>query len=398
MKILVVNAGSSSLKYQVFDMETEKVIAKGNCEKIGINGSFIKYKANGVEKVFEGNLQNHTESLEKVLNILVNEEYGVVKSLDEIDAVGHRVLHGGEIFKDSVVITPEVMQKLEELIPLGPLHMPANISGVKACQEIFGNKPQVAVFDTAFHSRMPKKAFLYGLPYEAYTDWKIRKYGFHGTSHKYVSLECAKLLNKDPKDVKIITCHLGNGSSISAVDGGISVDTTMGLTPLAGVLMGTRCGDIDPSILEAIQDRTGWTLKEITNYLNKKSGVLGINGVSSDMRDNEDEIAKGSERAKLVIEILSYQIKKFIGAYIAAMNGVDAIVFTGGVGENDSVLREAVLSNLEFFGIVLDKQKNASIGRGTVEELEAPNSKVKIFRLPTDEELVIARDTKNLIK
>jgi len=398
MKILVVNAGSSSLKYQVFDMETEKVIAKGNCEKIGINGSFIKYKANGVEKVFEGNLQNHTESLEKVLNILVNEEYGVVKSLDEIDAVGHRVLHGGEIFKDSVVITPEVMQKLEELIPLGPLHMPANISGVKACQEIFGNKPQVAVFDTAFHSRMPKKAFLYGLPYEAYTDWKIRKYGFHGTSHKYVSLECAKLLNKDPKDVKIITCHLGNGSSISAVDGGISVDTTMGLTPLAGVLMGTRCGDIDPSILEAIQDRTGWTLKEITNYLNKKSGVLGINGVSSDMRDNEDEIAKGSERAKLVIEILSYQIKKFIGAYIAAMNGVDAIVFTGGVGENDSVLREAVLSNLEFFGIVLDKQKNASIGRGTVEELEAPNSKVKIFRLPTDEELMIARDTKNLIK
>lgn len=396
MKILVVNAGSSSLKYQVFDMTNERVIAKGNCEKIGINGSFIKYKANGIEKVFEGNLENHTQALDKVLNALVNKEYGVLKSLDEIDAVGHRILHGGEIFKDSVIITEENLKQIEELIPLGPLHMPANISGVKACQEIFGNKPQIAVFDTAFHSRMPQKAFLYGLPYEAYTDWKIRRYGFHGTSHRYVSGECANLLGKNPKDCKIITCHLGNGSSISAVNGGISVDTSMGLTPLAGVLMGTRCGDIDPSILEAIQDRTGWSLKEITNYLNKKSGVFGLNGVSSDMRDNEEEIKKGNKRAELVYEILSYQIKKYIGSYAVAMGGVDAIVFTGGVGENDSTLREKVLENLEFLGIELDKNKNKTMPRGTTEEIQLPSSKVKIYRIPTDEELVIARDAKAL--
>ena len=398
MKILVVNAGSSSLKYQLFDMENEKVIAKGNCEKIGINGSFIKYKANGQEKVFEGNLENHTVALDKVLKALSNEEYGVVKSLDEIDAVGHRMVHGGEIFKESVLITEENLKQMEELIPLGPLHMPANIMGVKACQEIFGNKPQVAVFDTAFHSSMPARAFLYGLPYEAYTDWKIRRYGFHGTSHRFVSSECAKLLGKDIKDTKIITCHLGNGSSISAVDGGISVDTSMGLTPLAGVLMGTRCGDIDPSILEAIQDRTGWTLKEITTYLNKKSGVFGLNGVSSDMRDNEEEIKKGNKRAELVYEILSYQIKKYIGSYTAAMGGVDAIVFTGGVGENDAILREKVLENLSYLGIELDVNKNNTMPRGTVEEIQTISSKVKIFRIPTDEELVIARDAMALCK
>jgi len=397
MKILVVNAGSSSLKYQVFDMENESVIAKGNCEKIGINGSFIKYKANGVEKVFEGNLENHTVALSKVLAALVNPEYGVVKSLDEIDAVGHRIVHGGEIFKQSVLITEENLKVMEELIPLAPLHMPANISGVKACQEIFGNKPQVAVFDTAFHSNMPAQAFLYGIPYECYADWKIRRYGFHGTSHRFVSSECAKLLGKDIKDLKIITCHLGNGSSISAVDGGVSVDTSMGFTPLAGVMMGTRCGDIDPSILEFIQEKTGWTLKEVTNYLNKKSGVFGMNGVSSDMRDNEAEIAKGNERAKLVYAVLSYQIKKYIGSYAAAMGGVDAIVFTGGVGENDAVLRERVLNGLEFLGVEVDKDKNMNMPRGTVEEIGLPTSRVKIFRLPTDEELVIARDAKDLI-
>lgn len=397
MKVLVVNAGSSSLKYQVFDMNDEKVIAKGNCEKIGIKGSFIKYKANGVEKVFEGDLNNHTEALDKVLKALVNAEYGVVKSLDEIDAVGHRIVHGGEIFTESVVISEGNLKQMEELIPLAPLHMPANIMGVKACQEIFGSKPQVAVFDTAFHSHMPKRAFLYGLPYEAYTDWKIRRYGFHGTSHRYVSSECARLLGKDTKDVKIITCHLGNGSSISAVDGGISVDTSMGFTPLAGVLMGTRCGDIDPSILEFIQEKTGWTLKEITNYLNKKSGILGLNGVSSDMRDNEEEIKKGNKRAELVYEILSYQIKKYIGAYAAAMGGVDAIVFTGGVGENDAVIREKCLEGLNYMGIELDTDKNKNMPRGSVESIGKSISKVKIFRIPTDEELVIARDTKSLI-
>ena len=396
MKILVVNAGSSSLKYQVFDMDNEKVIAKGNCEKIGINGSFIKHKANGMEKVFEGNLENHTQALNKVLEALVNAEYGVVKSLDEIDAVGHRMVHGGEIFKESVLITEENLKQMEDLIPLGPLHMPANIMGVKACQEIFGNKPQVAVFDTAFHSNMPQKAYLYGLPYEAYTEWKIRRYGFHGTSHRFVSSECARLMGKDIKNTKIITCHLGNGSSISAVNGGISVDTSMGLTPLAGVLMGTRCGDIDPSILETIQDRTGWTLKEITNYLNKKSGVLGLNGVSSDMRDNEEEIKKGNRRAELVYEILPYQIKKYIGSYAVAMGGVDAIVFTGGVGENDAILREKVLENLEFLGVELDTNKNKTMPRGTIEEIQTATSKVKIYRIPTDEELVIARDAKAL--
>ena len=396
MKILVVNAGSSSLKYQLFDMDNEKVIAKGNCEKIGIDGSFVGYKANGIEKKFEGNLQNHTEAISKVFDILINPEYGVVKSFDEIDAVGHRILHGGEKFKESVLVTPEVLAGIEELTPLGPLHMPANIAGIKACMKLFGNKPQVAVFDTAFHANMPQKAFMYGIPYEAYTDWRIRRYGFHGTSHRYVSGECAKLMGKDIKDLKIITCHLGNGSSISAVQGGISVDTSMGLTPLAGVMMGTRSGDIDPSILETIAEKTGMNTKEIVNYLNKKSGIYGINGVSSDMRDNEAEIAKGNKRAVLAVEMLAYQIKKFIGAYAAAMNGVDAIVFTGGIGENDATLREKVMTGLDFLGIDFNFEYNRNAARGTTVEFSTTNSKVKVFRIPTDEELVIARDTKRL--
>ncbi len=397
MKVLVVNAGSSSLKYQVFDMDNEKVLAKGNCEKIGIPGSFVKYKANGMEKVVTGDLKDHTQALNTVISLLTDKDCGVLKSLEDIDAVGHRIVHGGEVFKDSVVITPENLKQMEDLIPLGPLHMPANIMGVKACQELFKGKPQVAVFDTAFHAYMPQKAFMYALPYEAYTDWKIRRYGFHGTSHRYVSSECAKLMGKDIKDLKIITCHLGNGSSISAIQNGHSVDTSMGLTPLAGVLMGTRCGDIDPSILETIQDKTGWSLKEITTYLNKKCGIFGINGVSSDMRDNEEEIAKGNERAKLVVEMLAYQIKKYIGAYMAAMDGVDAIVFTGGVGENDAELREMVLANMDYAGIKLDTVKNKTMPRGTTEQINTPDSRVAIFRIPTDEELVIARDAKNLI-
>ena len=391
MKILVVNAGSSSLKYQLLDMENEKVIAKGNCEKIAIQGSFIKYKANGMEKVFEGDLKDHTQALSTVFDILTNKEYGVVKSLDEIDAVGHRIVHGGEIFTDSVLITDDVMAQLEELIPLGPLHMPANIAGVKACQTLFKNKPQVAVFDTAFHSRMPKEAFLYGVPYEAYIDWKIRRYGFHGTSHKFVSKECAELLGK--KDAKIITCHLGNGSSISAVKNGISIDTSMGMTPLAGVMMGTRSGDIDPSILETIQEKTGWSLKEIINYLNKKSGLLGVGGVSSDMRDNENAMNAGNERAGLVYKMLAYQIKKFIGAYAVAMNGVDAIVFTGGIGENDAVLRDFICTDLDCLGIVMDKDKNKNFKRGVVSDLTAKDSKCKVYVIPTNEELMIARDT-----
>lgn len=398
MKVLVINAGSSSLKYQVFDMDNEKVLAKGNCEKIGIAGSFVKYKANGVEKVIDGDLKDHTQALTVVLNLLTDSEVGILKSLDEIDAIGHRVVHGGEIFKESVVITPENLKQMEDLIPLAPLHMPANISGIKACQELFKGKPEIAVFDTAFHSNMPERAFLYGIPYQAYTDWKIRRYGFHGTSHRYVSGECARLMGKDLKDLKIITCHLGNGSSICAIKDGYSVDTSMGFTPLAGVLMGTRSGDIDPSILEYIQEKTGWQLKEITNYLNKKGGILGINGVSSDMRDNEAEIEKGNKRAMLVVEMLAYQIKKYIGSYMAAMGGVDAIVFTGGVGENDATLREKVLQNMEYAGIALDVEKNKTMPRGTVEQINASNSKVKVYRIPTDEELVIARDAVALIK
>ena len=398
MKILVLNAGSSSLKYQLFDMNGEKVLAKGNCEKIGIQGSFVKYKANGVEKVIDGNLNDHTEALNKVFECLTNKEYGVISSFDDIDAVGHRVLHGGETFKSSALITPEVLAGIEELIPLGPLHMPANVAGIKACQKIFGSKPQVAVFDTAFHANMPAEAFLYGLPYEAYTDWKIRRYGFHGTSHKYVSGECAKLMGKDIKDLKIITCHLGNGSSISAVKGGISIDTSMGLTPIAGVMMGTRCGDIDPSIFETIAEKTGWGVKEIVNYLNKKSGIFGMNGVSSDMRDNEAEINKGNKRAQLAIDMLAYQIKKFIGAYTAAMNGVDAIVFTGGIGENDASVREKVMTGLDYLGIDFNFEYNKTMPRGTVELLSNNNSKVKVYRIPTDEELVIARDTMALSK
>lgn len=398
MKVLVINAGSSSLKYQVFDMDNESVLAKGNCEKIGIAGSFVKYKANGVEKVIDGDLKDHTQALTVVLNLLTDSEVGILKSLDEIDAIGHRVVHGGEIFKESVVITPENLKQMEDLIPLAPLHMPANISGIKACQELFKGKPEIAVFDTAFHSNMPERAFLYGIPYQAYTDWKIRRYGFHGTSHRYVSGECARLMGKDLKDLKIITCHLGNGSSICAIKDGYSVDTSMGFTPLAGVLMGTRSGDIDPSILEYIQEKTGWQLKEITNYLNKKGGILGINGVSSDMRDNEAEIEKGNKRAMLVVEMLAYQIKKYIGSYMAAMGGVDAIVFTGGVGENDATLREKVLQNMEYAGIALDVEKNKTMPRGTVEQINASNSKVKVYRIPTDEELVIARDAVALIK
>lgn len=398
MKVLVVNAGSSSLKYQVFDMKNESVIAKGNCEKIGIAGSFVKYKAKGIEKVLNGDLKDHTEALNKVIETLTNKEYGVLNSLDEIDAVGHRMVHGGEIFKESVLITDEVLKMIETLIPLAPLHMPANVSGVKACEKLFKGKPQVAVFDTAFHANMPDYAYLYGLPYDAYKNWRIRRYGFHGTSHRFVSSECAKIMGKDIKDLKIITCHLGNGSSISAVKGGISVDTSMGYTPLAGVVMGTRCGDIDPSILEAIQEKTNWSLKEITNYLNKQSGVMGLGGISSDMRDNEQELYKGNDSARRVYDTLAYQIKKYIGAYTFAMGGVDAIVFTGGVGENDSIIRERVMKGLDFIGIDFDFDKNKTEPRGTTCEFSKPSSKVKVYRIPTDEELVIARDTVNLIK
>lgn len=399
MKILVINAGSSSLKYQLIDMKDESVIAKGNCEKIGLDGSFIKHKANGKEVVIEKFMPSHEEAIQLVLSCLLDKEYGAIKSLEEIGAVGHRVLHGGEIYTDSVVVDEEVMKNLEILKPLGPLHMPANIMGIVACQNVMPNVKQVAVFDTAFHSKMPASAFLYGLPYEAYTDWKIRKYGFHGTSHKFVLNEVAKLLNKKPEDCKVITIHLGNGSSMSAIKDGHSIDTTMGYTPLEGLIMGTRSGDIDPSVLEVVAEKTGMkTIKECVTYLNKKCGVLGINGVSPDMRDNEEEAKKGNKRAQLVYEILAHRVKKYIGSYFALLNGVDAIVFTGGVGENDSNVRQMATSDLEALGIKLDLDKNNNLPRGIAGEISDRTSKVKIFRIPTNEELVIARDTLNLVK
>ncbi len=398
MKILVINAGSSSLKYQLFDMEKETVLAKGNCQKIGIKGSFITHKYGSNSTKIEMELKNHNEAMQKVLSLLTSGEFGVIKSLNEISAVGHRVLHGGEIYKDSVLVTDEVMKNLELLKPLGPLHMPANISGIVACQKILPSAPQVAVFDTAFHANMPKEAFLYAIPYEAYEDWRIRRYGFHGTSHKFVSGEAAKLLGKDLKDAKIITVHLGNGSSFAAVSGGHSIDTSMGFTPLEGLIMGTRSGDVDASVVSFIAEKLDLRGDEIAQYFNKKCGAFGISGVSSDMMDINEASENGNERAKLVVPMMAHRIKKYIGAYAALLNGVDAIVFTGGIGENQADLRELSLSNMEYLGVEFDEEKNNNLPRGTVEEISKPNSRVKVFRIPTDEELVIARDTLNLIK
>lgn len=398
MKILVINAGSSSLKYQLFDMEKEAVLAKGNCQKIGIKGSFITHKYGSNSTKIEMELKNHDEAMQKVLSLLTSGEFGVIKSLNEISAVGHRVLHGGEIYKDSVLVTDEVMRNLEALKPLGPLHMPANISGIVACQKILPSAPQVAVFDTAFHANMPKEAFLYAIPYEAYEDWRIRRYGFHGTSHKFVSGEAAKLLGKNLEDAKIITVHLGNGSSVAAVSGGHSIDTSMGFTPLEGLIMGTRSGDVDASVVSFIAEKLGLKGDEIAQYFNKKCGALGISGVSSDMMDINEASENGNERAKLVVPMMAHRIKKYIGAYAALLNGVDAIVFTGGIGENQADLRELSLSNMEYLGVEFDEEKNNNLPRGTIEEISKPNSRVKVFRIPTDEELVIARDTLNLIK
>ena len=398
MKVLVINAGSSSVKYQLFDMDNECVMAKGNCQKIGIPGTYINHKFNGQSVKIEKQLDNHDQAIAFVLDLLTSKEYGVIKSLNEISAVGHRVLHGGEIYKDSVLVTPEVMKNLELLKPLGPLHMPANISGILACQKVLPSSPQVAVFDTAFHAQMPKEAFLYAVPYEAYTDWKIRRYGFHGTSHKFVSNEAAKLLNKPLKDCKIITVHLGNGSSVAAVKDGHSIDTSMGFTPLEGLIMGTRSGDVDASVVSYISEKLNLKGDEIATYFNKKCGILGISGVSSDMLDINEAIKEGNERAKLVIPMMAHRIKKYIGAYAALLNGVDAIVFTGGIGENQEDLRELSMEGMEYLGVEFDVEKNNSLPRGTNEEISKPSSKVKVYRIPTDEELVIARDTINLIK
>ena len=398
MKVLVVNAGSSSLKYQLIDMKTEKVIAKGGCEKIGLDGSFCKHKANGKEATITSPMPTHKEAIQIVLSALIDKEYGAIKSMSEIDAVGHRIVHSGEIFNDSVLLTEENMKKIESLSELAPLHQPANIIGVNACKAIMPNVPMVGVFDTAFHSTMPEKAYIFGLPYEAYTDYKVRRYGFHGTSHRFVSNEAAKYLGRenDP-EFKVITMHLGNGSSISAVKGGKSQDTSMSFTPLGGVPMGTRSGDLDPAIVEYLAGKYNMTIGETLTYLNKKSGVMGISGVSSDFRNLREAAEGGNKRAALALDVFNYSCKKYLGAYAAALGGADCVVFTAGIGEHDASVREAIAENMEYMGIKLDKAKNANITDGIC-EISAKDSLVKVLVIPTNEELVIARDTERLAK
>ncbi|MBQ7172227.1 MAG: acetate kinase [Clostridia bacterium] len=399
MNVLVVNAGSSSLKYQFFDTTEGIVKAKGICERIGIGGKIShKQLLTGKEYEAEIEIANHTQATRLVVECLMNPEYGCVSSMKEIEAVGHRIVHGGPYFFESVLLTDDVLAKLELCRDLAPLHTGAHIMGIKGCLEAMPGTPQVLVFDTAFHSTMPKKAHVYGVPYEMYENYKIRRYGAHGTSHRFVAGEAIKLLGKPAKDTKIITCHLGNGSSISAVDGGKCVDTSMGFTPLAGVIMGTRCGDMDPAVVPFIMEKEGFTPSEMNEFMNKKCGFLGISGVSSDCRDIEAAIAEGNERAKLAMDILIYQIKKFIGAYTAAMNGLDAIVFTAGIGENTKALREAVCENMDFFGISFDKEKNNGMKRPySATCLSTPESKVKVYMIPTNEELMIAADTEEIV-
>ena len=398
MKVLVINCGSSSLKYQLIDMATEESLAQGLVERIGIEGSVLTQKVEGKDKyIVKEQMKDHKDAIRLVLAALVDENNGVIKSMDEISAVGHRVVHGGEKYKESVVINDEVKANIEECFKLAPLHNPANMIGIKACEELMPNTPMVAVFDTAFHGTMPEDAYLYALPYELYEKHGIRKYGFHGTSHKYVSQTCAEVMGRDIKDLKIITCHLGNGASLCAVKNGVSVDTSMGFTPLEGLAMGTRCGNIDPAIVTFLMKEEGLSVDEVNDLLNKKSGVLGISGISSDFRDIEDAaFNKDDRRAKLALKIFEYKIRTTIGAYAAAMGGVDAIVFTAGVGENGPETRERCLEGLEFLGVEIDREANNV--RGKVREISKAGCKVKAFVIPTNEELVIARDTLELIK
>ncbi len=393
MKVLVVNCGSSSLKYQLFDMTDESVLAKGLVERIGIDGSVLTHQPAGKDKtVINADIKNHSIAIKMVVDALINAEHGVIASMKEITAVGHRVVHGAEKFADSVLITPEVMQALEECIEMAPLHNPPNILGVNACAELMPGVPQVGVFDTAFHQTMPKKAYIYGLPYEAYEKHRVRRYGFHGTSHKFVSQSVAELMGKDIKDLKIVTCHLGNGSSVAAVKNGQVVDTSMGFTPLEGLVMGTRCGDVDPAVLPFLMKKEGLSVEDIDNYINKKSGVLGISGVSSDFRDIEGAAEDGNERAQLALDIFAYRVRKYIGSYVAAMGGVDAIVFTAGLGENSISMRAMIMDGLEFLGTKVCAERNNV--RGKAREISVEGSSVKVFVVPTNEELMIARDTK----
>ena len=396
--ILVINAGSSSLKYQLIDIDQEKVIAKGNCERIGIEGSFISYKpAGGQEQKTVSPMTTHADAIKLVLHVLVDKNVGVIPDMSSIKAVGHRVLHGGMEFSDSCVIDDKCLAAIERCIPLGPLHNPANLAGIEACEKAMPGVPQVAVFDTAFHQTMPRKAFMYALPYEYYTDYMVRRYGFHGSSHRYVSGEAARYLGRegDP-ELKVVTCHLGNGSSFAAVKGGKCVDTSMGITPLEGIPMGTRSGSLDPAILEYVMDKTGMDIHQMTNVLNKKSGMLGVSGKSSDFRDLESGAEAGDDRCTLAREMFNYQGAKLIASYAAAMGGVDCVVFTAGVGENDGAVRADMVASLGFLGIAIDPAKNNV--RGKFAELSPDGAKVKVLLIPTDEELVIARDTLSLVE
>ena len=398
MNVLVINCGSSSLKFQLINAETEKVLAKGLCERIGIDGRLTYQPAGGEKEKSDLAMPTHTEAIQFVIDALTNEKTGVVKSLDEIGAVGHRLVHGGEKFASSVVITDEVKKAVEECNDLAPLHNPANLIGVAACEKLMPGTPMVAVFDTAFHQTMPEKAYMYGLPYEYYEKYKVRRYGFHGTSHSFVSKRAAEVMGKSYDEVKTIVCHLGNGSSVSAVLNGKCVDTSMGLTPLEGLVMGTRSGDIDPAIMEFIAMKENLDIEGVMEVLNKKSGVFGISGgLSSDFRDLTDAMNAGDKKAKIAMDVFSYRVAKYIGSYAAAMNGVDDIVFTAGIGENDDYVREEVCKYLGYLGVDFDSEANAGL-RGKEAELTKEGSKVKVFVIPTNEELAIARETLALVK
>jgi acetate kinase len=397
MKVLVINAGSSSIKYQFFESETGEVLAKGGAERIGLDNALIVHSRYDEDKVkLEEDLPNHKEAVEKVLEILTSSDLGVINSMMEIDAVGHRVVHGGEKFSCSVIITPAVKAAIRVCSALAPLHNPANLIGIEACEAAMPGVPQVAVFDTAFHQTMPPKAYMYALPYEIYDEYRFRRYGFHGTSHRFVAERAAKMIGKPIEELRIVTCHLGNGSSIAAIKNGKSIDTSMGLTPLAGVCMGTRCGDIDPAIVTMLMEKEGLDMKGVDNLMNKKSGVAGISGVSSDFRDLYAASREGNERAQLALDMFIYQCKKFVGAYTAVMGGIDAIVFTAGIGENTPEMRESIVEGLSYLGLNIDPSKNDGL-RGKEADISADGSTAKVLVIPTNEELAIARETDRLV-
>ncbi len=398
MKVLVVNAGSSSLKYQLFDTNSGNVLAKGNCERIGIDGSKITHKTQGKDEyIKETALADHSAATKLVVATLLNEEVGCIKSIDEIEAIGHRVVHGGPYFSESMLATPEVMETLEKCISYAPLHTPAHIMGIKGCIDAMPDKPQVLVFDTAFHQTMPEEVYMYGISYDMYEEYGVRRYGAHGTSHRYVSGEMIKLMGGEANGKKIVTCHIGNGSSISGVKDGKCYDTSMGFTPLDGIMMGTRCGAIDPAIVPFIMEKKNMTPKEVESYMNKQCGLLGISGVSSDSRDVEAAMKAGNKRAALTYDMLCYQIKKFIGAYAAAMGGLDGIVFTAGIGEHSPFIRAKALEGLEFLGVKLDAERNEFGHSGTPVKISADDSRVQVYMIPTNEELVIAADTEAIV-